>query len=75
MATGVHGGKYAEWLQQMIDLGLVPPETCRIIIDAGIDGPIRVFYECLADERMFNIELVDAMKGADVISVNEKVDP
>ena len=73
MAFNVCGNdKYQAWLKAMGKLGLIPPEVRRIIIDADVDSAVKVYYECFGDERMFNIELADALKeGAEVISVKD----
>lgn len=63
--------KYQAWLTSMLKDGLIPPEVRRVIIDAPIDGSAKVYYECNADDRMFNIELAELVKGAAPISVND----
>jgi hypothetical protein len=66
-----HFDIYKDWVVPLSEGGIIPPETRRIIIDVGMEQIVKVYYECNADERMFTIELADALKGADVISVGD----
>lgn len=63
---------YQTWFKTLVDIGVVPPETCRIIIDAPLDGVVRVYYQCNADKRMFNVDFVEMVKGAEPVSVEGK---
>lgn len=59
---------FVEWWKALRVEGIVPPETCRMIIDidwAG-DQPIKVYYEVMGDKKMFTPNLIAALKTADV---------
>ncbi len=62
---------YENWVKTLSKAGLIPPETRRIIIDLNFKDVAKVYYECNADERMFQIDPTKLLKGADVISVTE----
>ena len=42
-------------LEPLIEQGIIPPETRRVIIDIGIDAIAVVYYECFADEKMLEV--------------------
>lgn len=75
MACVVHSSEIQAWLQRLQGRGIVPPEVTRIIIDIPLDDCVRVYYECLADEAMFSIEMADMLSGAEVISVTGGPEP
>ncbi len=63
------------WVKQLIDAGVAPPETRRLIIDIPVDDVVKVYYECYGDEKMFTTELAVALQKADIIRVPGKDDP
>lgn len=60
-------------LDRMQRAGIVPPETCRLIIDIGIDCVVRVYYECLADEKLIDVDLVSGLEGVEPQRVQKMV--
>lgn len=58
-----------EWWKQLEDAGVVPPGVRRVIIDMPLDELAIVYYECLADARMFSIDLVNLVSGTKAINV------
>lgn len=58
-----------EWIQSLVDSGVIPPNPRRIVIDIAADLVAKVYYECEADKRMFTVSLGEMLKGADVIGV------
>lgn len=68
MAIGT-GRNLREWFQPLIDAGVIPPTTRRIIIDIPCDNVVKVYYECEADKRMFTIDLAAMLKDADVVGI------
>lgn len=72
MALSTWSPELQNWLTQLRDAGVVPPETRRIIVDIPLNGLVSVYYECNADERMFSIDLAALLdSGNPVISVAE----
>ena len=69
--SNIEGTDYQAWLKRSQECGVIPPNVRRVIIDAPPDGAIKVYYECYADTRMFTIELADALKGCEVIHVED----
>jgi len=70
MASSVGmGHTLAEWYRPLIDAGVIPPATRRIIIDIPHDNIASVYYECAADKRMFTIGLAEMLKGVEAIGV------
>lgn len=70
MATSVGmGHNLGEWLQPLIEAGVIPSATRRIIIDIKHDDIVLVYYECEADNRMFTVDLTKALSGAEVVGV------
>lgn len=57
-----------EWSKQLQELGIVPPECRRVIIDISYDAIVRVYYEANADPQMFTTQLAVALKDAEVVS-------
>jgi len=71
MATGQD---LQDFWRSLKDLGLGPGENVRrVIIDIPCDELVRVYYECFADERMFELDITKAMQGAEVVSVSAAV--
>lgn len=69
MALTVDDDNIQAWLDPLMDAGLIPKETRRIIIDIPTDDAVKVYYESFADVRMFKIDLSAALAKADVISL------
>lgn len=46
-----------EFLQQFADLGIIPPETTRVVIDAKVGGTVHIYYDILGDERLLDVKL------------------
>ena len=70
MAIGI-GRNLKEWFQPLIDAGVIPATTRRIIIDIPCNDVVMVYYECEADERMFTVSLGEMLKGAKAIGIAE----
>ncbi len=58
-----------EWWKQLEDAGVTPPGVRRVIIDIPLDNVAVVYYECLADARMFSIDLVKMVSDEKAINV------
>lgn len=69
MVTGakILGG----WAKQLMEAGVVPPNTRRLVIDISIDEPVKVYYDCYGDDKMFTAELAVALEKAEVIHAGE----
>jgi hypothetical protein len=63
-----------EVMQQLHRGGLIPDNCQRIVIDLTIGEPARVFYQCLGDERMLQVNLPEALADAVVVHVVAKGD-
>ena len=61
------GGEFATWWAKLMDLGIVPPFTRRVIIDLELNKVARVYYECHGDGCVFDDPLLNILKGADRI--------
>ncbi len=64
-------GPFGEWWKRLVSEGLVPADVRRVIIDSIVGEPVKVYYECYADEKMFDVDLAKAVVGAEAISVTE----
>lgn len=70
MAFTTGRGLLGGWVKQLIDAGVVPPSTRRILIDIDHDATVKVYYECYGDEKMFTAELAVALEKAEVVSAS-----
>lgn len=61
----------SDWAEKLIDAGIVPPMTRRILIDIPLNDVVKVYYETYADEKMFTAELAVALKKAEVVHVGK----
>ncbi len=52
------GGRQCGWFKELLDAGLVPAETCRIVVDISLDDCVRVYYETYASEKMLDVSLL-----------------
>lgn len=70
MAMPTGKGILEGWAKQLMDAGLVPPSTRRILIDIPVCDVVTVYYECYGDEKMFTAELAVALEKAEVVSAS-----
>ena len=75
MAIDFMNPVFQRWLKDMQAAGVIPTELRRIIIDVKMDEVAKVYYETLADECMFNIELGVIVKRAKVEGVADYTKP
>ena len=52
-------------IKQFVEAGLVPDNCQRMIIDVKYDEVVKVYYECLGDKKMLDIDIPKHL-GADV---------
>lgn len=72
MGFAVDTDEYQNWLKVLMDQGIIPPETRRIIIDLPCDDAAKVYYESFAAKRMFQIDPTKLLgDGVEAISVTE----
>ncbi len=64
-----------DWLTRMQELGVIPKESRRIIIDIPMRGRVKVYVEYWADLRMLIIEMADMLKGIEPIGVKDVAAP
>lgn len=64
------GDRQRGWFKELVDAGVVPAETVRMVVDIGLDDVVRVYYETLADEAIFKVGLLER-GGIEAISINE----
>ena len=55
--------------QQLIDAGIVPDNCTRVIIDIGLDSILKVYYETYGDKRIFDLDLMSALKDVEVFKI------
>jgi hypothetical protein len=60
-----------DWWNKLVEYGVVPPETRRVIIDIDSEDVVKVYYSCYADAKMFTPELAVMLKGAKAVGVDE----
>lgn len=54
-----------------INKGIAPPNVRRMIIDISYNNLVKVYYECFADEKVFEVDIAAALRRVDAISVND----
>lgn len=65
----IHGGQFG---QMLIDAGILPANTKRVIIDAEVSKVVTVYYECFGDARLLKIGIEDALlKDVEVVRAND----
>ena len=57
-----------------IKAGLIPDGARRVIIDMRVNYPTIIYCEAIADDRMFDIDMTAALRGAEVITTKESED-
>lgn len=65
--TGLGLPAVTEWVKA----GLIPAMTRRIIIDIPFDGCVTMYVEALTDTRMFDIDLTQILRRAQVVTVKD----
>lgn len=57
-----------KWWNSLREKGLVPDGVLRVLIDVDWTGkqPVKVFYECYADEKMFSVALIEVLSGVEI---------
>jgi hypothetical protein len=71
MALCCYSPEVEKWRDALQEAGVIPPQVRRIIIDIDMDAVIKVYYETLADAKMFGVDMARALRGAEVIGVAE----
>lgn len=71
MAISCRNDAIISWCEALEKTGLLPPEVRRIIIDIPLEDPVKVYYECFGDERMFTIDLANMLGKAEAIGVRD----
>jgi hypothetical protein len=65
--TGYELGK------RLVEMGLIPRKTRRIVIDINVQEVVKVYYSTLADQSLIDA-LLDHLTEAKFIEVPEKPD-
>lgn len=63
------GDRQQGWFQELVDAGVVPADTVRMVVDIGLDDAVRVYYETYADPALFNVNLLDR---GDVVAIGPR---
>lgn len=50
-----------ELFNKLDELGLVPEKCQRMIIDLQFNDIPKIYYQCLGDERLLDVELVNEL--------------
>ena len=58
----------SELVNQLLDVGIVPDHCRRIVIDIQADNTVTLYFECVGDERLLQI---DWAKGLTISRVDE----
>jgi hypothetical protein len=45
--------------KKLVDAGIVPANTIRIIIDIDVNSAVKLYYEVFGDERLLEIDWTD----------------
>jgi len=59
----------------LVEHGIIPEKTRRVVIDIRHDAVVEVFYACAGDERLLNVNLPAYLKDAIKIQVGEDSQP
>ena len=61
-----------EFLQKLLDLGIIPLNTRRVVIDAARDDLVMVYVEQLGTERLLSV--TPTLEGIKIQIVGEEED-
>ena len=65
----IHAHPFLRWLG---DLGILPPLTRRVVIDADIDGPVKMYIECYGSEKLIEVAPpADVFKGTQITILDQ----
>ncbi len=56
-----------DFLRALVEKGIVPPLTRRVVIDAQWDWVLMIYVEVMGDERLLDVGL----EGASIVLVSE----
>jgi hypothetical protein len=60
----IHGLAFLRWLR---DSGIVPENTRRVVIEAGVDTPVTIYCEQFGSEALVSVEAPPIFEGAKVV--------
>lgn len=60
-----------DWVRSLQRQGIVPPNTRRVILDVQADKVPTIYYECWADEQVFQVDIVEALREWPAVRVSE----
>ena len=56
MANLPISGRCPELFEVLKNAGLLPDNTCRVIIDIAFDNVVKIYYEVIGDTRLLEID-------------------
>lgn len=64
-------GPNNELIEQFLKVGIVPKNCTRIVLDIRYDDITKLYYKCLGDERLIEIDIPKAL-GPNVKLMNKE---
>ena len=58
-----------ELCQSLVEAGLIPEKTRRIVIDIPVEDAVKVYYETFADDAMVELAVEELIKNKDRLEI------